>query len=64
MRKVVLLALICLLLVGIGCNWAHIGRHIQKIRDDLAKFHEDVDRLIFDMEWMPAESASPYPIDW
>gem|GEM_PF-1486489 len=60
-------ALLAALFIGsicVGCNWAHIRRHILKIRDDLRKMHEDFDRLICDMEPLPAESSTPYPTEW
>lgn len=62
-----LLGFLAALFIGtlvVGCNWAHIRRHILKIRDDLRKFHEDLDRLVFDLEPLPAESATPYPTEW
>jgi len=65
MRRWLLIALLALfVLSSVGClttNWAHNKRHFRKWREELAQFHKDIDRILFDLPEMPAESAAPYP---
>ncbi|MCX7703064.1 MAG: hypothetical protein N2234_03040 [Planctomycetota bacterium] len=64
MRYIVLAFLAIVLFFSSGClttNWAHNKRHFRKWREELAQFHKDIDRILFDLPEMPAESAAPYP---
>jgi len=61
-RGVILVGLLALF-APTGCSttentfysWPHHKRRFRKIFDDFHKMHEDVDRIIFDME--------PYPVE-
>ena len=58
-------ALAILLPVGVGCNttepvmwsWPHHKRRLMTIMDGFHRLHMDVDRVIFDMDEYPIESA-------
>ena len=64
MRKKLVICLgLLALFAPVGCNttepviwsWPHHKRRLRKIASDLHKVHEDIDRIIFDME--------PYPVE-